>query len=358
MKGSTKYAPWTFTTKSDAKNWLRDQETAVRHPEIFNQLTLASPSSSSLRPVFKEYALRHIDVQTTKSGKPLSKNTKSLYLRLLNQKLTTFHGLRLDEITTAMVADWWAQEISREKITSSSKAYKLLNAVLRRAVDESLIATNPAKVRGAQNASTNVFLVTPSIEEMNLLAVTITPRYKELILVLAYSGLRFGEVTALTAADVTLVSSTRGSYFELRVNKAVSFEAGVFTIGTTKSESGVRNQKLPIGLTHMFQEYLSRTHPEGDDLVFPSASGSYLRNDVLNTAFKRALLKAGLSGRGFSVHALRRGAATELANQGANIAEVQNFLGDSSATVALRYINETNRQLDLINDMKLGESLL
>jgi integrase len=170
---------------------------------------------------------------------------------------------------------------------------------------------------------------------------------------MTWTGLRFGEATSLTWGDVTRTGQDREAFYTFDVNKAVTQLNDKFVLGPPKSAAGVRIQRLPKSLTQELDSYFSEMNLGSADLLFPSASGKYLRNDVFNTAIKRALASAGVPAAGFSGHSLRRGGATEFANKGANIAEVQKFLGDSSASAALRYIKDTGRQTDLIERMEI-----
>lgn len=348
-KGIRYTGPRTFTTKSEAKEWLKEEEYKIMS-DIWVSPKFAIEGKKKV-PTFGQAALRHIEVQTTSDGHGLNESTKQGHLKSLRNHLYCFENTPINEIDEAKVADWWAAQRATGKITSASKAYKLLSAVMKRAKSEGVIESNPATVRGAQNATTEKPLVTPSMAEVKILIEHITPRYKVLVRVMAWSGLRFGEVTALTAEEVKREGEGADAYYVLDVNKAVAFVNKQFVVGKTKSKAGIRKQRLPKALTSELDAYFKSLETNAFGLVFPGASGGYLRNDVLNTAIKRGLKTAGLPSAGFSGHSLRRAAATELANKGANVAEVQKFLGDSSPDVALRYIKETGRQSDLIDKM-------
>jgi integrase len=212
-------------------------------------------------------------------------------------------------------------------------------------------ASNPCQVRGAQNASTKRALRTPSLEEVVTLAKVINPRFSSLVLLSAFTGLRFGEVTALRRKHF----SRQGDRYILDVVEAVTFVDGQFVLGKPKSASGIRTAVVSTKLTNLIDKHLSQLSEDPNTLVFAAARGGYLRNDVLNKAMNSAANRAGLGPRGFSPHSLRRAGATEFANRGANIAEVQEYLGDSSAAAALRYINTTNRSIELVE--RIGDGI-
>ncbi|MEG2652996.1 MAG: site-specific integrase, partial [Ruthenibacterium sp.] len=61
-------------------------------------------------------------------------------------------------------------------------------------------------------------------------------------MLMMYSGLRRGEATALTWADVDLKAGT------IRVNKAVEYVSGQPRVKTTKTEAGIRTVNVPQAL--------------------------------------------------------------------------------------------------------------
>jgi integrase len=295
--------PDTFKTSTEAKDWLVLEHAKIRsnlwtHPALLSETKVAVPT-------FGDATRRHINLQTTKDGTGLKPLTKVLYYKCLRNELAVFDSTPIDAIDEAAVAEWWANQISTGKISSASKAYKLLSAVMKRAKAENQIESNPATVRGAQNATSERELFTPSLAEVKVLIEHITPRYRVLIRVLAGSGLRFGEVTALTRGDVKRHDDEHGAFYVLNVNKAVCYVDKEFILGKPKSKSGNRKQRLPRLITAELDEFFGTLPFESEDLVFPGASGHYLRNDVLNTSIKRALKAAGMKSVGFSVHSLR-----------------------------------------------------
>ncbi|MGZ4635259.1 hypothetical protein [Oryzihumus sp.] len=94
---------------------------------------------------------------------------------------------------------------------SVAKAYRLLRAILTTAVDEDrLIAANPCRIKGAgqQKSVERPVLTLPQVFQL----VDLVPeRWQAFILLKTFASLRWGEITALTRADLDLVIRRVGS---------------------------------------------------------------------------------------------------------------------------------------------------
>jgi integrase len=351
-EGKTYYGPRRFPTRTDANNWLAIEQALIAKgtwtdPKVPDPVNTATPD-------FKTFALKHIELQTTAAGAQLKPSTRAKYKSYVNAGLARIADTPIDKISKSLVDQLWIKWIAGGRLTTASKHYKLLHAVMERARKDGWLgenASNPCQVRGAQNASTKRVLRTPSMEEVVTLANVINPRFSLLTLLAAFTGLRFGEITALRRKHF----SRQGERYVIDVVGAVTFVERQFVLDKPKSASGIRTKLVSSKLTTLIDTYLSTLRNDPDALVFASAGGVYLRNDVLNKAMNSAAKRAGLDPRGFSPHSLRRAGATEYANRGANIAEVQEYLGDSSAAAALRYINTTNRSVELVE--RIGEGI-
>jgi integrase len=355
-KGKTYYSKGIFGTKTEASNWLTMEQSFILQGTWSDPKKPTALNTES--PKFGEYALQHIDLQNNAQGKGLKPSTKAKYLDLLRNQLKQFQAVPVNEITKFDVDKWWAGIRNSGKLTSGSKAYKLMHAVMGRAIGDGIIASNPCQIKGAQNASSKKPLFTPSMEQVASLAEDINPRFRTLIYVCAYGGLRFGEVTALTRKDFKIIQFEDKKYFEISVTDGVTFVEKKFIVGTPKSEKGVREVLLNANLTSLVANHLEGMGDKSPNaLVFPAANGHFLRNDVLAKAIKASHKRLGVEVKGFTPHSLRRAGATELQNNGANIAEVQEFLGDASPAAALSYVKTTTRKRQLIDQMNVTINL-
>lgn len=152
--------------------------------------------------------------------------------------------------------------------------------------------------------------------------------------VLAYAGLRLGEVVALRWGDVDFDGR------RLVVQRAVSGDQE-----TTTKAHRVRH----VGLATPAAQALAQLSARGDftrrdDYVFCNRLGRRLDRSAIRRRFKRAAHAAGL--RALKLHALRHGAGSLLARE-ADAVAVQAFLGHSKLTTTERYMHAKARPEDL-----------
>jgi integrase len=87
------------------------------------------------------------------------------------------------------------------------KAYQLLRALMNTAVDDGLIRPNPCRVKGADRYDVPERPVL-TVAEVFAVSDSIAPRYRLLVLLAAFTALRFGELAALRRRDVDLEGLT------------------------------------------------------------------------------------------------------------------------------------------------------
>lgn len=146
-----------------------------------------------------------------------------------------------------------------------------------------------------------------------------------LVRLLGYTGLRIGEVLALTPAVIDLERRV------LRVERAVSEVSGRQVFGTPKS-GRTRAVPVPDFLVRELRE-LCRVRGGGESFLFATKHGNPLRASNLRLHFDLAAIAIGQSG--LHIHDLRHTAATLAVSAGANVKAVQQMLGHSSAALTL-----------------------
>lgn len=127
----------------------------------------------------------------------------------------------------------WYAGLDAKKPRANSHAYGLLHAILGTAVKDGLLQANPAQIERAMNTARKREPVILTVPEVAKLAESVTPqRFKALMLISAWCGLRWGEVTELRRKDI-------GAGCEiLTVGRAVTRGKDGYVVGTPKSGRG------------------------------------------------------------------------------------------------------------------------
>jgi integrase len=126
--------------------------------------------------------------------------------------------------------------------------------------------------------------------------------WQAFVLLLGYTGLRWGEATALCVCDIDLARR------RIDVRRAFSDVGGHVVLGTPKSHL---SRTVPIPRFLARELSAATSGKQADDLVFTMPRGGVLRlSNWRRAIFLPARARAGLSGR-FRIHDLRHTAASQ-----------------------------------------------
>ena len=170
----------------------------------------------------------------------------------------------------------------------------VVSAALDHAVRSRRIPTNPAHGLGLPKIQRRdyVFL---THEQLRDLAADAGP-WRVFVLLLGYTGLRWGEATALRVCDIDLARR------RIDVRRAFSDVGGRVVVGSPESHQS-RTVPIPRFLACEIDSLI--TGKTADDLVFTMPGGSVLRlSNWRGAVFTPARDRAGLSTR-FRIHDLR-----------------------------------------------------
>ena len=239
--------------------------------------------------------------------------------------------MSLRDITPSVVRGWHGR-LGPRYPTQRAQAYALLRAILNTAVADEILPSNPCRIRGAGMARRSRTIVPASLDELAAVVEQMPERYRALILLAAWCGLRIGELTELRRHDVDL---DRGL---IHITRAVVRVDSVVMVGTPKSEAGVRTVTVPPHLRADLASHLRRfVGPGRDALLFSSVRNSDVQAhpDTIYRSWHPARLKIGRPD--LRIHDLRHTGAVLAAQTGATLAELMARIGHSTPQAALRY---------------------
>ncbi|GAB3489622.1 tyrosine-type recombinase/integrase [Flexivirga lutea] len=367
----------TFETTLDAEAWLAAERRLIStstwtSPAQRRQEEMAADLNHS--PTFGEYASAWIDSRKNKSGKSLAPRTRDHYHQLLADYLEpTFGYLLLDEITPAQVNIWYdAFTPLRKKLngvtgeTTKAHAYSLARAVLNTATSAHgpLVGrVNPFAVRGGGTSPVRKRTQVATSAQFKVMLTTIRPEWELILLLGCWAGLRYSEIAELRRGDINLVAEV------IQVSRSVT-RSKVEGVGvkSPKSEAGIRDQIIPPNVLPALKRHMRAFVTGQDGLLFPGKNGRHLAPvtfygkvppkpaETPEQAAKQRARNGWYAARSAAgcptlrFHDLRATGATLLAQQGGTVADVQLFLGDSTAQAALRYVRSAEGRQKVLAD--------
>ncbi len=313
---------------ADTRAGAQAYETHLRH-----KLARGEPiDTKENKPMtFKEFAANWFQIYVKNNNKHSEILSKDKILRV---HLVPFFGrYKLESINNLDV-----EKYKGRKIESGLNPKTINNhlAVLRRgfhsAVEWGLVDSCPVIKKLKTPPQEFDFL---SVEESRLLVDSARGINRDMIMIALGTGLRFGEIKALTWDDVDFGSG------EITVRQA--FAEGV--LGTTKS-----NKIRRIPMTASVLKILSGL-ARSNGYIFTEKDGRPVDQSTSIRRLHRACKDAGIREIGW--HVLRHTFASHLAQSGANLIAVQNLLGHSDIRTTMRYAHihgEVLREtIDILN---------
>jgi len=231
---------------------------------------------------------------------------------------------RISDILRTEVQSW----VAEMKLSASSvaHAHTVLAGILDDAVSDRRLVTNPArgvklprKVDKPRNYLT--------AEQVHALAEE--SKHPDIVMLLATTGLRWGEMAALRMRDVDLGRA------RIRVERSASKVNAETIIGTTKNHAA-RSVAVPVSVLKLMAPAMVAKAPE--ELLWSRADGQPLRPPTTTHWFGAAVKRCQSADQRFprvTVHELRHTAASLMIASGANVKTVQSQLGHKTATMTL-----------------------
>ena len=212
-------------------------------------------------------------------------------------------------------------------VSTARSVHRLIRRVLSAAMEDGRIGRNPASgLKLAPEVRREPRFLSP--EEIRRLAGEVPPRYRALIPLMAYAGLRVGEAAALRVGDIDFL---RGRVTVARNSVEVE---GRLVEGTPKGGS-VRTVRIPATVVEELSRHVGTfTDREPVSRVFTTESGAAIRQSRFRRhPFTPATKRAGLEG--VRPHDLRHTAVALAVAAGYHPKAVQELAGHASITMTL-----------------------
>ncbi|WP_225656047.1 tyrosine-type recombinase/integrase [Streptomyces pseudogriseolus] len=333
--GQLRPAEKTYATKTDAQVALTHIESDIARGHW------SDPDAGAVN--FAEYATAWLRDRKL-ADRTRERNESVMRLHIL----PTFGAGSVADVTTARVRSWRGKLLAAGVGEPSVvKAYQLLRALMNTAVDDELIRRNPCRIKGADRYDVPERPVL-TVAEVFAVADSIAPRYRLLVLLAAFTTLRFGELAALRRRDIDLEGLT------VIVRRAqAELQDGRLFDKAPKSAAGVRSVSFPAELldavTHHLEHFAA---PGRDGHVFVGPQGGQLRRSNFRDDWVKARKAAGVTDE-LHFHDLRHTGNTLASTAGASTRGLMTRMGHSSSRAALIYQHMTSDRDRAIAD-RLG----
>jgi integrase len=207
---------------------------------------------------------------------------------------------------------------------------QLLGKAFSTAYREGLIDANPmqrAAIKAPPKARQTevVPLTVPEIEALADAASTLRDRVA--ILLMAYGGLRAGEVGGLRVQDVDVKRC------RVNLRQQVSVTRGGKSIAPLKTAAARRTVAVACSIIEEMEAFLAADPPASDGRVFHGPIGEMWGHQNINNQVQRAAKRAGI--RAVNAHQLRHTAVSLWIDDGANPVDVQRMVGHSNIQMTL-----------------------
>lgn len=310
------YTDWTgkkkqklkrgFTRQRDAKDWERSfLEQFAKSPDITFQ---------ALYGKYKAYYVPRVKESTAATKLPM----------IDNHILPFFKNRILSDITPADVVAWQNEILAKNlSNTYTHQLNIVLSSIFNYAVDYVGLQKNPCGKKIGSRKTRKLSFWTPEEYSLFISQLKDNVQYFTVFEILYYTGMREGELLALTLNDIDFEKNL------IHITKTYYRITGKDLINPPKTEKGYRTIDIPLFLTEEIREYVRHLYkPDPGDRLFP------LRPQYIGDMLQRTAKKAGV--KTIRVHDIRHSHASLLINLGANPLLVADRLGHESPDITLK----------------------
>ncbi len=324
-KVSCYFTDWTGERKRHIKRGFDTKKEALEYEHVFMAKT-----SKDIHMSFDSF----IDVYMDDVKPQLKKSTLANKIKIIDMHVRPyFRNLSLSEITSTHILQW-QNELLRKR-DADGKGYSetylrtinnQLTAIFNHAVRYYDLPKNPCKSfkkMGKSNAKEMLFWTKDEYLKFADI-IKDKPMSYYAFQILFWTGIREGELLALTRADFDLEKRT------LRINKTYQTVDGEEMITSPKTEKSNRTIELPQFLCDEMQDYFDSIYKlDNNSRLFPFSK--YFLLHEMDRGAKAAGVKR------IRIHDLRHSSCALLIELGYSPIQIAERLGHECSTVTERY---------------------
>ncbi len=260
--------------------------------------------------------------------------------------LPFFRNKRLSEIRAIDIRRWQDALMSDEKgysMTYLKTIYNQLNSMFKFAQKYYNLRTNPCEQAGSIGSSRAAQMQCWTLDEFLRFREGLADKYQSLVCfdVLYWTGMREGELLALTEGDIDLVKK------EISINKSYQRLEKQDIITPPKTKKSRRKVPIPDFLCEELREYRSGPAFDGTKERFFPFTKSYL-----NYEMKRGCRKTGV--KKIRVHDLRHSHVSLLIDRGFDALIIAERVGHENVSTTLNTYAHLfpSKQTELVSSLE------
>ena len=315
-----------FQTKRQAQSWIHEMEVAKDH----NEVSYRNPLFSKY---FKEWA------ETYKIPKT-SANTHNRYRHIYGKIVEYFGQVKIGKVTRRQYQQFINDYGANHSRSTMQKVHGTIRSCITDAMSEGIINRNFTDminlVWNEANTRTIEYLNVAEIKDLiSKLETDIKPTYVSRYLIIAaiYTGMRFGELLALTWSDIDFTKHT------IKISKSYDYAGHQTKEPKTKSSNRVirASESLLVVLNALRDNHTTR--------VFATKDDDYITSTAVNKTLRKYVHK-----KGYHFHSLRHSHVALLLYEGVPLYAISKRLGHSDMSITARkyayLIDELKQQSD------------
>ena len=335
------YRNWQGEVKQKKKEGFKNQKEAIAFERSFREKTQSDPEIS-----FGSLVNQYMD-DCKARFRPTTFSNKKI---LINSKiLPYFQKMPVNEIDGLTVRKWQTELLNDEKKYSPTYLKTInnqLSAIFNFAIRYYGLKASPARAAGSMGKKDADSMSFWTLDEYQKFLAEISDdiQYKVIYELLFWTGIRIGELTALTLDDFNFEAKT------MSINKSYTKLEGKDYISKPKTSKSERSININISLSNLVQEYVEHLYDYNPTQRLFEISKANIRKRM-----ETATIKAGL--KKIRVHDLRHSHASLLIEQGFSPLLISERLGHEDIRTTLKtyshlYPNKQGEVADRIEKLQ------